>query len=433
MRRLTLLFALCLPLLSAAHPLVPGAVAQRSVLIRNGTLHTVSHGVLPHTDLLIADGHIAAIGTQLQAPDGTKIVDAAGRHVYPGLIALDTEIGLTEIGAVRATRDLREVGELHPEVRAAVAFNADSEVIPTVRSNGIALAQVVPEGGIISGQSSLMRLDGWNWEDMLAADALGVHVRWPRMGARGFFFQPEDPAKQREAADKRYQAMLRAFDDAKAYAERRKSDPHFPIDLRWEAMRGLFDASKKTFVHADSYREITQALEFCTQRKLRCVLVGARDAWRLAERLAAAQVPVIYAVPFGMPIREDDAVDQSFRVPGLLKVAGVHFALGYPSSWDVRNLPFAAGYLAGNGLSKAEALRAVTLSAAEILGVGADMGSLDVGKQANIVVSRGDLLDALGLHVEQMWIGGREVDLDNRHKALYRKYGKRLGSARADP
>jgi len=428
-RTIFLALAVMWPLLAPAHPLVPGAVSARPLLLRHGTLHSVSHGILADSDLLIEGGRIAAMGQGLQAPAGARVLDLAGHQVYPGLIALDTQIGLTEIGAVRATRDLAEVGEIHPEVRAAVAFNADSEVIPTVRSNGVALAQVTPQGGLLSGQSSLMRLDGWNWEDMSAVASLGVHLNWPRMSGRGFFFRAVDPEKQRAASEKSYGRLIQAFDQAQGYAARRTADPNFPQDLRWEAMRGLFDGSAQLFVDVDDLREIVQVLEFCSGRKLRCVLVGARDAGRMAGRIAAAKIPVIYAAPFGMPIREDDPVDQSFRVPAMLQAAGVHYALGYPASWDARNLPLAAGYLVGNGLSKAEALRAVTLSAAEILGVDQRLGSLDVGKEATLLVSSGDLLDTLGLHVEHMWIGGRAVDLDNRHKVLYRKYRQRLSTA----
>jgi imidazolonepropionase-like amidohydrolase len=407
---------------SQAHDQVPGEKQQQSIVLQGGTLHTVTQGTLTDTDLVFADGKITAIGSDVAIPEGAKVVDISGQHVYPGVIAMDTTIGLNEIEAVRATRDSREVGGVTPEVAGHIAFNADSEVIPTIRYHGITHAQVVPEGSLVNGQSSLMQLDGWNYQDSLVAGEVGVHISWPRTYVVDTWWERRTPAEQREANAKALKRLKDVLADAKAYYDAKQANPDIAVDQRWDAMLGLYDGSKKLFVHAQDKRQMEQALDVAQEYGFDLVLMGAADAWRLTERLVKTQTPVVFGSPFGLPARDDEGYDQAFSTPAKLAEAGVNFAISYPGYWDVRNLPFAAGQSVAFGLDVDEAVKAITLKPAEFMGLDDQLGSLEVGKSASLSVSKGDLLDPVGQDLTHLFINGRAVELESRHTELYEKY-----------
>ncbi|WP_417689813.1 amidohydrolase family protein [Pseudidiomarina sp.] len=407
---------------AAANDIVPAEPQQQPILLQNGTLHTVTNGVQEDTDLLFIDGKISAIGSDLAAPDGAQIIDVSGKHVYPGVIALDTTIGLREIEAVRATEDAEEVGSVTPEVSGHVAYNPDSEVIPTIRCNGVSHAQIVPQGDLVMGRSSLLQLDGWTYEDAGERLNVGVHVNWPRVGINTAWWERRSPEEQRKANAEARKNLEKTFVQAKAYYDAKLAGELQGTDLRWEAMLGLFDGTSTLFVHANDQRQIEEAMELTQEWGFDWVLMGARDAWRMADELAAAEVRVVFGAPFGLPSRHDEAFDQAFATPAALAEAGVNFAISYPGYWDVRNLPFAAGNAVAYGLDREAALAAITLKPAEFLGVADRLGSLEEGKQATLVISAGDLLDPIGQQVEALFIDGRNVDLNNRHLQLYNKY-----------
>lgn len=407
---------------AAANDIVPAEPQQQPILLQNGTLHTVTNGVQEDTDLLFVDGKISAIGSDLAAPAGAQIIDISGKHVYPGVIALDTTIGLREIEAVRATEDAEEVGAVTPEVSGHVAYNPDSEVIPTIRYNGVSHAQIVPQGDLVMGRSSLLQLDGWTYEDAGERLNVGVHVNWPRVGINTAWWERRSPEEQRKANAEARKNLERTLVQAKAYYDAKLAGELQGTDLRWEAMLGLFDGTSTLFVHANDQRQIEEAMDLTQEWGFDWVLMGARDAWRMADELAAAEVRVVFGAPFGLPSRHDEAFDQAFATPAALAEAGVNFALSYPGYWDVRNLPFAAGNAVAYGLDREAALAAITLKPAEFLGVADRLGSLEEGKQATLVISAGDLLDPIGQKVEALFIEGRNVDLNNRHLQLYNKY-----------
>ncbi|MDV6328747.1 amidohydrolase family protein [Idiomarina sp. Sol25] len=407
---------------AAAHDEIPGEKQSNPIVLQGGTLHTVSDGVLTNSDLVFENGKITAIGQDVSIPDGAEVIDISGQHVYPGVIAMDTTIGLNEIEAVRATRDAREVGDVHPEVAGHIAFNADSEIIPTVRYHGIAHAQVAPEGSLVAGQSSLMNLDGWNYQDALVAAEMGVHVSWPRTYVVNTWWESRSPEEQRKANEESRQQLMKVFADAKAYYDAKQADRKIDLDQRWEAMMGLFDGSKKLYVHADDKRQLEQAIDTSQEYGFELVLMGARDAWRIADKLAELNVPVVFGSPYGLPARNDEGYDQAFATPARLAEAGVNFAISYPGYWDVRNLPFAAGNAVAFGLEQQQALAAITLKPAEIMGVADKLGSLEVGKSASLSVSEGDLLDPIGQKLTHLYIDGRQVSLSSRHTELYEKY-----------
>ena len=409
-----------------AHDIVPGKAAATPVLLTGLTVHSVTSGVSTDTDVLIADGKIAAIGKDLAAPEGATVMALDGKHLYPGLIALANQLGLIEIEAVRSTDDSTEVTQTNPDIRAKVAYNADSEVIPTIRSNGFAYAMVYPSGSMLMGQSSLMQLDAWNYQDAVVADATGLHVRWPNASTLGSRWNPKPADEVRKANAEQLDALQQHFKDAKAYYDAEQAGLNHGIDSRWHQMLPVFKGERPLFVHADDERQIRQAMLLAKQYGLKLTIVGGRDSWRMADELAAANVAVIYTAPYGLPTRVDENFRQAFMTPKVLQDAGVQYALSLDGYWDTRNLVFAAGQAISYGLTPEQALRSVTINAAQIAGVADTIGSIEVGKAASLVVSDGDIFDYLGHKVTHLWIDGRAVDLNNRHKQLHDKYRQRI-------
>ncbi len=408
-----------------ATDIIPGQVSSQAVLIKGATLHTVTDGVKPNTDLLFEAGVIKQIASNITPVANTKVIEASGKHVYPGLIGLSSNLGLVEIGAVRATRDASETGRVTPEVKAHIAYNADSELIPTVRSNGITHVESSPDGGGLMGQSSLMQLDAWNWQDALVKAGTGMHLQWPQSGINKSFWEKRPPEKQKEDQEKERARLKELFAQIKAYDKARQADKQQAIDVRWEAMRPVLRGDMPLFIHVNDYRQIEEAIHFAQSESLKVILVGVSDADKAIDLLQAHKIPVIYTSPWGRPDRSDEALDKAYRMPGLLEQKGIEYALTVGGSWNMRDLPFAAGQSIAYGVSPETALKSITLTPAELLGVDETMGSLTVGKQATLIISQGDLFDHLTHHVETMYIDGRPVDLDNRHKRLYEKYSKK--------
>ncbi len=410
-----------------AHDMVPGKLQQKPILLTDATIHTATQGVLEQTDLLMVDGKIAQIGQDLSAPANAEIIDLKGKHIYPGLIALVNQLGLIEIEAVRATDDTHEVTNTNPDVRARIAYNADSEVIPTVRTNGFSYSLVYPKGNRLMGQSALMQLDAWNWQDATVKGEVALHINWPNSSVLSSPWAPKDPEEVAKANAKNMTQLRAYFTQAKAYAAAKAANQQRGIDSRWEAMLPVLRAERPVFVHADDARQIKQAMLFAKEHALKIVIVGGRDSWRVASELATAKIPVVFTAPYGLPERDEEAVDIAYKTPAILQKAGVQFALSQDGYWNTRNVVFAAGQAVNYGLTKEQALAAVTINAAKIVGVERDIGSLEVGKAASVVVSDGDIFDYLGHKVRYMWIDGRAVDLNNRNIQLKDKYEQRYG------
>lgn len=416
-----------------AHDQVPGAPQTKPVLLKGGDLYTVSSGVLPATDLLFDGGRITAIGKNLAPSAGAEVVDIAGQRVYPGLIAPHTTLGLIEINSVRATNDQAEVGGVTPEVAAHVAFNPDSELLPVTRANGITTVQVSPAGGLITGRSFLVHLDGWTREDAAAKLLDGLEVTWPSSAVVQSPWVRQSVEDQKKEMAEARRTLRQAFADARNYHLARAAGKATTIDSRWEAMRPIWNGGMPVYVAADDYRQIVEAVAFAKEQKLRMVLVGGRESYLAADLLKQHDIPVIVSSTTAVPLRPDDDYDLPFKLPALLHQAGVRFCISHleGSAWDQRNLPLEAGYAAAFGLPKDVALASITLSTAKILGLADEQGSLEVGKSATLFVSRGDVMDMLGQKVTRMWIEGRTVDLDNRHKMLERKYREKIARAAA--
>lgn len=420
-----LLSTLAITLSAQAHNLVPASKQTQSVLIKNATVHTVIQGVLTNTDVLIENGKISALGPQLSTntTESTQVVDASGKHLYPGLIALDTSLGLVEIEMVRPTVDNAEVGDINPQISAASAYNPDSELLPTIRYNGITHAQIVPSGNGLAGQSVVVDLDAWTIEDALQPSEGQFHFYWPQIKR-----MPEDEKEKAKAIEKNQQAidkLIIAFEDGYRYfLSQNAQDTDNSPNLRWQAMLPLYQGKATLFAHVDSVNQIEQVIALTKKYQFKLVIVGGYDAWRLASSLREVNASVIYPHTLSLPKRKDEPVDLPFKIPSLLANAGIPYALGFSSDWNSRNLPYAAGYSAAYGVTPEQALKSVTLDAAKLLGI-SDLGAIAVGYQGSVVLSDGDILDPMSSKIESIWIEGRQIDLNNRHQQLYQKYLKR--------
>lgn len=418
---LTLLGSLLLA--SAQDNVYPAPAQTQAIALTNATIHIGNGQVIENGTIVFTNGKITEVGTNVNTA-GARVIDCKGKHIYPGLISPETDLGLGEISSVRATQDARELGELNPNVRSIIAYNADSKVIGTLRSNGILLASVVPEGGIISGSSSVVQLDAWNWEDAAYKTDQGIHFRMPNLsnrGRRGFFFgqvgQQTDPVR---AALDRIDAVRSFLKEAKAYYEESK---HAQTNLKFEAVKGLFNKTQTFFVHADNVKEILVAADFAREFGFKTVIVGGNDAWRVADYLRDNNIAVILNEMHLEPLSNDDDIEQPYKNPSILQRAGVLYSISDThGETRGRNLPFNAGVAAGYGLTKEQALQAITLNAAKILGIDDRTGSLEKGKDANIVISGGDILDPKSSVVTGAFIQGREINLDDKGKQLYERY-----------
>jgi len=411
-----------------------------SLLLTGATVHTISGATLSPGQVLVENGKISAVGTNVawrldQGRDHPK-VDLSGQHLYPGMIALNTDMGLVEIGAVRATRDQSEVGDFTPEVQSWLAVNPDSELLPVARANGVAYFQPTPQGGVVAGQSGLLALDGWTTEQMTVKAAVALHIYWPTADLNT---TPQDQARSRERwksledQDKERRESVKALDDffqdARAYATAREAakDPGTFLKIpSWEAMLPVVRGDVPIIVHADDARQIRAAVKWAETNRFKIILAEARDAWKVASLLASNNVPVIYNHIFTLPPRDAANYDVQFAAPAVLQKAGVKVAMGLSSHRAslVKNLPYEAAQAAAFGLPADEALKSITLYPAEIAGVADRLGSIEAGKDATLFVTDGDILD-IRSNVKRMWIAGREVSLENRHTRLYEKYRAR--------
>ena len=411
-----------LPNLNASDQ-IPGAPQKRPIVIRNATLHTISGDTMENGSLLFQDGKITAMGVNISFPGDAEVNDAQGQHVYPGLIDSYSSIGLVEIDSIRASIDTTETGNLNPNVRAAVAFNPDSEAIPVARANGVLSSVIVPNGGLVAGRSAVMMLDGWTWEGMTIKADVGMVVTWPRFAATRSRLQRE-AAEPSDDSD-RLGPMHELMREVKAYTLARNSAPQDqPIDLRLDAMRPVVEGKMPMMVMANSVKQIQTAIAFAKQYELKMILVGGADAMHWVNLIKEAKVPVVVSSTYRLPTRRDAAYDEAYALPSELQAAGIPFCIagdGRFGASNVRNLPYHAASAVAFGLTQEQALRSITLSPAEIFGVSEQMGSLSVGKDATIIVTDGNILET-PTQVLKAFIQGRAVDLSSKHTQLNDKY-----------
>ncbi len=401
------------------------------VFIVGATVHTISGDTIDNGVVAFTDGRLTIISDDkimqtIRLSADTEVIDAAGMHLYPGLIASMTRLGLTEINAVRASLDHNEVGSVTPEVRAAVSVNPDSALIPVARSGGILTFAAFPTGGRVPGRASVMRADAWTWESMSIDDSAGLVINWPSVRLSDGPFETRSKSDRTDAVRKNLQAIDDLFDAAKAYASARAAGPNAPQDLRYEAMLEVMPSAganqKPVFINANDVDQIVSAVTWAAGRQLRAVIVGGRDAPLCAALLNANNVPVIVSGTHTFPKRADSPFDTRFTLPKRLQDAGVRWCLNTADrDGNVRNLPHEAGRAVAFGLDHDSALASITLWPAQILGVDGDLGSIERGKLATLILTDADILEVTS-NVTRAWIDGREIDLTNKQTKLRDKY-----------
>jgi len=426
-------------LIQAQETVYPAKEYKGRIYITNGTVHVGNGTVLENATVEINNGKIVNVATGITVSGSdAKVIDAKGKQVYPGLILSSTDLGLKEIGSgVRGSNDFAELGEYNTSIRSITAYNTDSRVIGVLRANGILLASVAPEGGTISGSSSVVQLDAWNWEDAAYKMDGGIHVTMPsfinrfgRRGGGGFpgGFPGAGGAPQgdagKQALDK-VEEIKSFFRQAKAYLQ---ETTHTNTNLKFESVKGLFAKTQRLFVHGDQVKQMLVAIDFAKEFGFDVTIVGASESYQIADLLKTNNISVILNQEHALPATEDDDIDQPFKTPAALQKAGVLFALNDAfEEARYRNLSYNAGTAATYGLTKEQALQAITLNAAKILGIDDKTGSLEAGKDANIIVTDGDILDMKSSNVTNALIQGRQVSLDNKQKELYERYKYKYG------
>lgn len=401
---------------------------RRVVAIVGATVHPVSGPAIENGVVVFSDGKLTRIAASGTPVDDVEVIRADGKHIYPGLIGAVTQLGLSEFRSVRSMRDIEEVGNVTPEVRPVIAVNPDSTLIPVTRSAGVLTAGLMPGGGLVPGKVSVIRLDGWTTEDMTVEADAGLVVNWPAMRTftASWMSRPED--EQWREIRRRLSTLDEVFEMATSYARARSADPGTGVDVRWEAMRGVFAAEggagpqRPVFIQAQDYDQIRAAVVWAKGKGLRPVIVGGREAPLCAELLKAENVPVIVQGTHSMPRRADSDYDEPFRLPARLEAAGVKWCMasGQDTAHE-RNLPNQVATAVAYGLDHEAGLRSITLSAAEVLGIADRLGSLEEGKSATLIVTDGDVLEVM-TRVEMAWIDGRRIDLSNKQTQLAEKY-----------
>lgn len=406
--------------------LASASTFAQTTYIQNATIHIGNGKVIPSGLIGFEKDKIVYVGTgdniRLNANEA-KIIDGSGKHVYPGLIALNTTAGLNEIDAVRATRDYTEVGMFNPHVRSIIAFNTDSKILPTLRHNGIMYVEPVPQGDIITGRSSLMATQGWNWEDAALASDAALHLNWPSLTVWEAPWMPSAD-EQRKKSEEALKQIKNFFNEAKVYFEGKQAE----TNLKFEALRPFMLQQKIVFIHADDAKAITTAVLFAAQYGLKAAIVGGAEAHLVIDLLKTNKVAVVLSRTHRLPYRNGDDIDLPYKQPAILMKAGIAVALtSDDGAWQQRNLPFNAGTAAAYGLTEEEALQTITQVPAQLFGVDQLVGTLENGKIATLLLTSGNLLDMKTSNVELAFINGMPVNLENQQQQLYQKYRAKYG------
>jgi imidazolonepropionase-like amidohydrolase len=416
-------------LIGVAQVPTPAGPQTKPILITGATIHTGTGQVIENGAVAFENGKLTYVGATASAPaDRAKydVINAQGKHVYPGFIMTNSILGLIEIESFRATADNTETGVFNPNVRSQISYSTDSEITPTYRFNGILLAEVTPQGGVISGTSTVMQLDAWNWEDATYAKDAAVHMNWPsrlrgRFDLETFTFVTEPNADYSKTVDE----LTTFFNDAAGYS---KLTPK-TVNLKMDAMQGILNGSQALIIHANTSKEIVEGIKFAQSYGVkRIAVVASSESLKVAGFLKDNNVPVIIPMVHDLPARADEDVDLPYALPARLTKAGVTVVFSHNDAIARgRNLPYYAGTAVAYGMDKEEALKAITINPAKILGIDKTVGSLEVGKDATLFISEGDALDFRGNKVSESFINGRKTILYNKQQILYDQYSKKYG------
>ena len=398
----------------------PGMKQTKKILIMNASAHLGNGELIENSAIAFEKGKITIVDDartiKLDITYFDTIIQAEGKHIYPGIIAPNSTLGITEIDAVRASRDYDDVGKYNQHVRSVIAYNAESNVTSTVRTNGVLIGQITPRGGRISGTSSIVQFDAWNWEDD------GIYLNWPKTFQRSGWWAEPGGTKKNDKYNNEVSELITVFNDARAYSNADNAEQN----IRHEAMGGLWNGEKTLFIHANYVKDIENAVLFARKMKVKkIVLVGGYDSWMLTDMLKENNVAVMLRRVHDLPKRPEDDIDLPYKLPYLLQKDGVLFCLqnaGDMEAMNARNIPFLAGTAVAYGLTQEEALQSITGNSAKILGIDSFCGTLEVGKDATMFISSGDALDIMTNNVELAFVQGRNISLENSQKRLYQKY-----------
>jgi imidazolonepropionase-like amidohydrolase len=404
----------------------PASKQTTAFSIEGATAHLGDGTIIDDSLIMFADGKITFVGSaKMKIGRMGTIINAKGKHVYPGFIAVNTTLGLAEVNAVKASLDFREIGTMNPHIRSLIAYNAESKIIETMRPNGILMGQITPRGGRISGTSSVVQFDAWNWEDAAIKADDGIHMNWPVSISFGRWWLGEDPsAKSNKNYAKSIKSLNEYMNAAKDYLKGSKS----PKNLELEALKGLFNKSQKLYMHVNGEKEITDAVNFAKKHQVNLVVVGGDNAHKVSAILLKNNIPVVIKRAHLIPGNDDDNYDKSFKTALLLAKKGITITIGLGEGhvrMNDRNLPFNAGTFAAHGLDKEEAIKLITLNAAKILGIDDKVGSLTVGKDATLFISEGDALDMRGNIINDAFIQGRKISLETHQTKLWKRYSNK--------
>ncbi len=423
----TVLFLLCITLGFAQQ--TPAPKQTKDFAIVGATAHIGNGTVIENSIIVVSNGKITTIGPEASTPltrQAMDFIDAKGKHVYPGFIVSNGTLGLVEVDAVKASSDLSEMGTFNPHIRSIIAYNAESKIIESMRPNGVLLGQVVPRGGRITGTSSIVQYDAWNWEDATIKMDDGIHINWPNSFSRGRWWLGEDPGlKPNKDYAKQVKELSDYFKEAKSYNKGDKAENHLPF----AALAGVFDGSKRLYIKADDEKSITEAVNFAKSQDVsKLTIVGGYQAGNLGSFLKQNDVSVFLRRVHTRPELEDDDYDYTFKQAKKLVDAGVLVSLepsGQMERMNSRNLPFYAGTTVAHGLTKEQALQLITQNPAKILGIDTMYGTLEVGKSATLFISEGDALDMRTNILSHAFIDGRSLSLETHQTELWKRYSQK--------
>lgn len=413
------IFLVYINFLVAISQTTPAPKQQGEIVITGANIHVGNGQLISNGILAFTNGKISYVGTDIsKVSANARRIDAKDKEIYPGFIALGSSLGLNEIEQVKATIDESELGAMNANVRSIIAYNTDSRVQNTLRTNGVLMAEIAPKGAVISGQSSFVQLDAWNWEDASLYSDIAIHLTWPSPYRYSGWWAEPGSSSTNDKYEKDVARIKNFFDEAFAYS---KNPPAMDKNLRYEAMLDIWSGKKKLIIHASLAKAIISAIGFAKNYGITPIIAEAEDAWRICDFIKENKVSILLGESHNLPLREDDDTDQIYKNAKLLYDAGILYAMKVNGFWQQRNLPFQVGQTVAYGVPKEAAIASITANVAKIFDLNA-IGTLEVNKDATFFVSSGDAMDMIGNQVELAFIQGREIDLNNHQKALYRKY-----------
>ena len=413
------IFLVYINFLVAISQTTPAPKQQGEIVITGANIHVGNGQLISNGILAFTNGKISYVGSDIsKVSANARRIDAKDKEIYPGFIALGSSLGLNEIEQVKATIDESELGAMNANVRSIIAYNTDSRVQNTLRTNGVLMAEIAPKGAVISGQSSFVQLDAWNWEDASLYSDIAIHLTWPSPYRYSGWWAEPGSSSTNDKYEKDVARIKNFFDEAFAYS---KNPPAMDKNLRYEAMLDIWSGKKKLIIHASLAKAIISAIGFAKNYGITPIIAEAEDAWRICDFIKENKVSILLGESHNLPLREDDDTDQIYKNAKLLYDAGILYAMKVNGFWQQRNLPFQVGQTVAYGVPKEAAIASITANVAKIFDLNT-IGTLEVNKDATFFVSSGDAMDMIGNQVELAFIQGREIDLNNHQKALYRKY-----------